>query len=147
MLSVKLAQSIWLFITPCTIVKWRKVAQSCPTLCDPMDCSLPGFSVHGIFQARVLEWVATSFSKSPWSNHSRINYSHHAVCYIPWTYLSYNWKLVPFDHLAPFTCYLPLTTTKLFSVSMSSIFVHCFLDSTYKWDCMVFVFLCLTYFT
>ena len=38
------------------------VAQSCPTLCDPMDCSLPGFSVHGIFQARVLEWVAISFS-------------------------------------------------------------------------------------
>ena len=32
-----------------------EVAQSCPTLCDPMDCSLPGFSVHGIFQARVLE--------------------------------------------------------------------------------------------
>ena len=76
-----------------------------------------------------------------------INYSHHAVCYIPWTYLSYNWKLVPVDHLAPFTCYLPLTTTKVFSVSMSSIFVHCFLDSTDKWDCMVFVFLCLTYFT
>ena len=35
-----------------------EVAQSCPTLSDPMDCSLPGFSVHGIFQARVLEWVA-----------------------------------------------------------------------------------------
>ena len=35
-----------------------EVAQSCPTLCNPMDCSLPGFSVHGIFQARVLEWVA-----------------------------------------------------------------------------------------
>ena len=34
------------------------VAQSCPTLCDPMDCSLPGSSVHGILQARVLEWVA-----------------------------------------------------------------------------------------
>ena len=32
-------------------------------LCDPMDCSLPGFSVHGIFQARVLEWVAISFSR------------------------------------------------------------------------------------
>ena len=32
-----------------------EVTQSCPTLCDPMDCSLPGFSVHGIFQARVLE--------------------------------------------------------------------------------------------
>ena len=39
-----------------------KVAQSCPTLCDPMDCSPPGSSVHGIFQARVLEWVATAFS-------------------------------------------------------------------------------------
>ena len=36
----------------------REVAQSCLTLCDPMDCSLPGFSVHGIFQARVLEWGA-----------------------------------------------------------------------------------------
>ena len=35
-----------------------EVAQSCPTLHDPMDCSLPGSSVHGIFQARVLEWVA-----------------------------------------------------------------------------------------
>ena len=37
-------------------------AQSCPTLCDPMDCSLQGSSVHGIFQARVLEWVAIAFS-------------------------------------------------------------------------------------
>ena len=35
-----------------------EVSQSCPTLCDPMDCSLPVSSVHGIFQARVLEWVA-----------------------------------------------------------------------------------------
>ena len=40
-----------------------EVAQLCPTLCDPMDCSWPGFSVHGIFQAGVLEWVAISFSK------------------------------------------------------------------------------------
>ena len=39
-----------------------EVAESHPTLCDPMDCSLPGSSVHGIFQARVLEWVAISFS-------------------------------------------------------------------------------------
>ena len=41
----------------------NEVAQSCPTLCDPMDYSLPGSSVHGIFQARVLEWVAIAFSK------------------------------------------------------------------------------------
>ena len=44
-----------------------EVAQSCPTLCDPMDYSLPGSSIHGIFQARVLEWVAISFSRgSSW---------------------------------------------------------------------------------
>ena len=40
------------------------VARSCPTLCNPMDCSPPGSSVHGISQARILEWVAISFS--PW---------------------------------------------------------------------------------
>ena len=39
------------------------VTQSCLTLCDPMDCNLPGTSVHGILQARTLEWVAISFSK------------------------------------------------------------------------------------
>ena len=39
-----------------------EVAQSCPTLRDPMDYSLPGSSIHGIFQARVLEWVAIAFS-------------------------------------------------------------------------------------
>ena len=40
-----------------------EVDQSCPTLSDPMDCSLPGSSVHGIFQARVLEWGAIAFSR------------------------------------------------------------------------------------
>jgi len=39
-----------------------EVVQSCPTLSDPMDCSLPGFSAYGIFQARVLEWGAIAFS-------------------------------------------------------------------------------------
>ena len=48
-------------------VKWSEVAQSCLTLCDSMDCSLPGFSVHGILQARILEWVTISFSRgSSW---------------------------------------------------------------------------------
>ena len=41
-----------------------KSLQSCPTLCDPMDCSLPGSPVPGIFQARILEWVAISFSNA-----------------------------------------------------------------------------------
>ena len=39
-----------------------EVTQSCPTFCDPMDCSLPVSSIHGIFQARVLEWGAIAFS-------------------------------------------------------------------------------------
>ena len=47
----------------------REVTQLCPTLCDPMDCSLPGSSVHGIFQAMVLEWIAISFSR--WSSRPR----------------------------------------------------------------------------
>ena len=41
-----------------------EVAQSYPTLSDPMDCNLPGSSIHGIFQARVLEWGAIAFSKA-----------------------------------------------------------------------------------
>ena len=44
-------------------------AQSCPTLCDPMDCSLPGSSIHGILQARILEWVAISSFR--WSSQPR----------------------------------------------------------------------------
>ena len=45
-----------------------EVAQSCPTLCDPMDFSLPGSSIHGSFQARVLEWGATAFSNFIYSS-------------------------------------------------------------------------------
>ena len=54
------------FLLQCMKVKSEnEVAQSCPTLSDPMDCSLPGSSTHGTFQARVLEWVAIAFSE--WS--------------------------------------------------------------------------------
>ena len=55
--------------------KESEVAQSCPTLWDPMDCSLPGSSTHGIFQARILEWVAISFSRgsSQPSNRTRVS--------------------------------------------------------------------------
>ena len=58
-----------------------EVAQLCPTLCDPMDCSLPGSSVHGILQAKVLEWVAISFSRGSsrprdWTQVSRIPSRH-----------------------------------------------------------------------
>ena len=54
------------------------VAQSCPTLCNTVHCSLPGFSVHGISQARRLEWVAIHFSRgifpTPWSNLGLLHY-------------------------------------------------------------------------
>ena len=51
------------FLLQCMKVKSEsEVAQSCSTLSDPMDCSLPGPSTHGIFQARVLEWGAIAFS-------------------------------------------------------------------------------------
>ena len=61
-----------------------EVAQSCPTLCDPMNCSLPGSSVHGTFQARVLEWIAISFSRGSsqprdWTRVSRIVDRHFTV--------------------------------------------------------------------
>ena len=52
------------FLLHCMKVKSEsEVAQSCLTLSDPMDCSLPGSSIHGIFQARVLEWGASTFSE------------------------------------------------------------------------------------
>ena len=50
------APFLWVFL--CVLV-----SQSCPTLCNPIDCSPPGSSVHGIFQARVLEWAAIPFSR------------------------------------------------------------------------------------
>ena len=52
------------FLLQCTKVKSEnEVAQSCLTLSDPMDCTLPGSSIHGIFQAKVLEWGAIAFSR------------------------------------------------------------------------------------
>ena len=50
-----------LYIIPVSV--YVKAIQSCPALCDPMDCSPPGSSVHGILQARILEWVAIPFSR------------------------------------------------------------------------------------
>ena len=49
-----------------------KLFQSCPTLNDPMDCSLPGSSIHGIFQAKVLEWGAIAFSE--WQYYKKRRY-------------------------------------------------------------------------
>ena len=58
---------------------------SCPTLFDPRDCSLPGFSVHGILQARTLEWVAISFSNA-WKWKVKVkSLSHVRLLATPWT--------------------------------------------------------------
>ena len=60
-----------------------KVAESYLTLCDPSDCSLPGSSVHGILQARILEWVAYPFSRgflSQGSNQGLLNYRQIQTC-------------------------------------------------------------------
>ena len=62
-----------------------EVAQSCPTLSAPMDCSLRGSSIHGIFQARVLEWVAISFSNA-WKWKVKVKLlSHVWLLATPWT--------------------------------------------------------------
>ena len=61
-----------------------EVAQLCQTLSDPMDWSLPGSSVHGIFQARVLEWVAIAFSK-------RISYQYLKTCELTMIILKLNY--------------------------------------------------------
>ena len=58
------------FLLQCMKVKSEsEVTQSCPTLHDPMDCSPSGSSIHGIFQARVLEWGAITFSENPSTNY------------------------------------------------------------------------------
>ena len=61
------------------------MSQLCPTPCDPMDCSLPGSSVHGIFQARVLEWVSISFSRGSSWPRDQTQVSHIAGrCFTAW---------------------------------------------------------------
>ena len=57
------ADSLPLSHHPTALAREDHVTQWCLTLCDPMDCSLPGSSIHGVFQARILEWVAISFSR------------------------------------------------------------------------------------
>ena len=79
------------FPSPIKVKSESEVAQSCLTPGDPMDCSLPGSSIHGIFQARVLEWGAIAFSDSSFQNiiiqqsmNKQVSsFSLHATSYIP----------------------------------------------------------------
>ena len=68
-----------------TAVTAAKLFQSCPTLCDPIDCSPPGSPVPGILQARTLEWVATSFSNA-WKWKAKVtSFSRVRLFVTPWT--------------------------------------------------------------
>ena len=70
------------FLLQCMKVKSEsEVAQLCPTLSDSMDCSLPGSSSHGIFQARVLEWAATALTFKNWLS---ITILIHDICHSLW---------------------------------------------------------------
>ena len=89
------------FLFQCMKVKSeREVAQSCPTLSDPMDCSLPGSSIHGIFQARVLEWSAIAFSLQ--------SLSHVQLFVTPWTA----------SHQAPLSITNSCSLLKLMSIEL-----------------------------
>ena len=106
------------FLLQCMKVKSeREVAQSCPTLRDPMDCSLPGSSIHGIFQARVLEWGAIAFSASSlgvWANSSELVMpSDHLILSLPPFSSCPQWSQlgiisIPWAHM--FFCALPTST-------------------------------------
>ena len=71
-ISLKLGKDHYLILSQVKVL----VAQSCPTLCNPMDCSPPGYTVHGIFQARILEWVPISFSRGSSQPRHRTWVSH-----------------------------------------------------------------------
>ena len=91
------------FFLQCRKVKSEsEVAQSCPTLRDPMDCSPPGSSVHGILQARVLEWGAIAFSKSTLQQNS-FECCHHQLFTISFQFFlkSTPFQLCPHPALPP----------------------------------------------
>ena len=84
-----------------------EVAQSCLTLCDPTDCSPPGSSVHGIFQARILKWVAISFSRKSsqprdWTQVSRIVGRHFTI----WATREVFWLFKTVSHCVSFLYYM-----------------------------------------
>jgi len=82
-----------------------KVAQSCLTLCNPMDCSPAGSSVHGILQARILEWVAFPFSRGSSQPRHRTQVSRIAGGFFPVWATSYTYSCISiYSFLQPFPC-------------------------------------------
>ena len=100
------------FLLQCMKVKSEsEVAQSCPILHDSLDCSPPGFSIHGIFQARVLEWGAIAFSALP------LSHQESPIAVLVWTKL--------------FSFFFHMKNTLLWASSPSHVFVRGILQ---RWD-------------
>ena len=103
-------------------------AQSCPTLCNPMDCRLSGVSVHGIFQARRLEWIAISFSRGSSRPRNRTRVSCIAGrCFTVWATREAHWKgyiggfqiLVVMNKAAINTCVQGFVWTEVFNSKLN----------------------------
>ena len=112
------------------------VAKLCLTLCDPMDCSPPGFSVHGILQERLLEWVTMPSSKG--SSQPRDQTSD-LLCLLHWQVGSL--PLVPPGK--PSVAYFDLKNKFL----RTNHWCRYFLYTSYSWECAAFIRLRLMYFT
>ena len=118
------------FLFQCRKVKSEsEVAQSCPTLSDPMDCSLPGSSIHGICQARVLEWVAIAFSESNAAVYKSI--TQHTEVYAPYGAYQGNAKMADFGELISITYQVNRITEKYHVIISVSAKNHLIKSSMY----------------
>ena len=79
------------------------VTQSCPTLCDPMDCNPPGSSVHGIIQATILEWVAISYFRGPFQPRDGNCFSCISCIDRQILYHCATWEAQPYIYMYPFS--------------------------------------------
>ena len=103
-----------------------EVAQLCPTLSDPMDCSLPGSSIRGIFQARVLEWGAIAFSGALLALHKTENIcASHPLFILPVSVFFRPFFLVP-SSASPYNCHLLSLKCELMGAPIKAL---CHLDS------------------
>ena len=85
----------WVAISFSNAWKVKEVAQSCLTLCDPMDCSLPGSSIHGIFQAKVLEWGAIAPSSPAPNSSQHQSLSNESTLCMRWPkYWSFSFSII-----------------------------------------------------
>ena len=108
-----------------------EVSQSCPTLCNSMDCSLPGSSVHRIFQARVLEWGAISFSRGSSQPRDRTQVSCTAGrCFTIWAFLKNHCSCTNLDSHQQ-------CMKVLLSISLPTFVISCLSDGRHSDSCEV----------